>query len=324
MATKKDVVRTVKNRVNNLIFILIIAVVGGVFLSGCVDFTMNSVWKDRDIVIDGNDAEWKDRMVLQENISVGACNDNEYLYLCLSATDKKTKAQLMGLFRQNFHVNFTTQKKYESVFGLGFANDSPMMDESLVNRIRFVRTPMFQLFADEMMKNWIGEILENDYPVALLSDSKGIDVAVKVSMNGRKLTYELKIPLQKNEDHPYAIHTVPGDDVTVSLSTSRIDLYYAQSTPQFPSEEKEVSQGQQQNSGAPHQGTDRKAAVPGNASSSGARQGPGPRAGAGAGPGGPRYQQQQGQSPDPAPLAMEWEPLHYVQLSGKIKLAKNK
>ena len=193
-------------------------------LWGCDKFNIASTWKDREITVDGNDTEWQDRMTQQGAIYLGVSNDAEYLYLCLGATDKKTKAQLMGLFRQNLSIWFDPEGKKRKTFGLRFSNESPMMDESLVSKIKLFKTPMFQLVANEMMSHWEIEVLNNDYPVALLADAPGIDVSAGIAMRGRKLTYELKVPLVKSEKHPYAIGAVPGKIISIGMETSPIDM----------------------------------------------------------------------------------------------------
>lgn len=193
-------------------------------LSGCYGFKLQSFWKGREIVVDGNDTEWQDKMARYQNLSFGICNDEEYIYICLAATDKKTKAQLMGLFRQNFTIWFNADGTLNQQFGLRFSNESPYMDESLVGRIRFIKTPVFQVIANEMMKNFEIEILKNDYPVAMLSDAQGIDVAASVTMNGRKLVYEIKIPLKKTENQAFAIESSAGKLISFGLSTSEVDI----------------------------------------------------------------------------------------------------
>lgn len=196
-----------------------------VLFSGCVAFKIDSAWKNCAIVVDGKDSEWRNTLLSDRNISFGACNDSEYLYLCVSATDKKTKAQLMGLFRQSFYVWFDPAGKQDRAFGLQFTNESPLMDESFVGKIRYIHTEAFQLIAQEMMKNLDVTVLNHGNTVARLSDATGIEVAADVSMNGRKLTYEFKVPLSSEAAHPFAIGTAPGHIIGVGIETSPIDAF---------------------------------------------------------------------------------------------------
>jgi hypothetical protein len=195
-------------------------------LAGCHDFQLSSTWKDRNIVIDGKDTEWQDCMSQEGSVYLGVCNDADYLYLCLSATGKATKAQLMGLFKQSFTVWFDPQGKGRRAFGVRFSNESPFMNEALVNKVQFLKTPEFQIVANEMIHNMEIEVLKNNYPVALLADAKGIDVAAGMSMNGRKLTFEFRVPLKKSGDHPFAIEAMPGKPVSIGVETSPMDMDY--------------------------------------------------------------------------------------------------
>lgn len=194
--------------------------------AGCNEFRLASSWKDRGILVDGKDTEWQDRMMQAGSIYFSVANDDDYLYLCLSTTGKITKAQLMGLFRQSFTVWFDPEGGKRRVFGLRFSNDSPLMNESLVNKIQYIKTPVFEVIADEMINNMDIEVMKNNYPVATLADAKGVDVAAGMSMNGRKLTYELKIPLAVCGEHPFAINAAPGRTIGIGLETSTIDTFF--------------------------------------------------------------------------------------------------
>lgn len=197
-----------------------------VFLSAaCAVLPFESVWKDGAVDIDGKDTEWQSALMTGGNISFGIRNDSEYLYLCVTATDKKTKAQLMGLFRQNFYIWFDPAGKQARGFGLQFINESPLMDEAFVGKIRYIRTEAFQLVAQEMMKNLEVSVLENGSPAAQLSDAAGIEVAAGVSMNGRKLTYEFKVPLSSGTQHPFAVGARPGSLLGIGIETSPVDVF---------------------------------------------------------------------------------------------------
>ena len=142
-------------------------------LSGCVDLTMRSSWKDHEIIVDGKDTDWvPDVMAKEKNVTFGACNDDENLYLCLSVTDKITKAQLMGLFKQDFYVWIDTgigmQERRFRNFGLRFSNDSAFMDEDLLSKTRYLQVQSFQVIADEMMSHLTVQVMQKFYQAATL------------------------------------------------------------------------------------------------------------------------------------------------------------
>jgi hypothetical protein len=197
-------------------------------LAGCLDLTMQSVWKDHDIVFDGKNTEWQKALVKEKNVGFGAFNDDQNLYLCLSVTDKVTKAQMMGLFRQDFYVWIDTRTgtygKRMRDFGLRFSNDSEFMNENMLIKTRHLKVHAFQVIADEMMNHLTIKVVKNFYPVGPLSEAKGIDSGVTVFKDGRQLVYEIKIPLIKSPEHPYAIGVPPGGSVYIGLETSPINV----------------------------------------------------------------------------------------------------
>jgi len=197
-------------------------------LGGCVDFIMQSAWKDHEIVFDGNNTEWQKALVKERNVGFGAFNDDQNLYLCLSVTDKVTKAQMMGLFRQDFYVWIDTRTgtygKRMRNFGLRFSNDSEFMNEDMLIKTRYLKVHAFQVIADEMMNHLNIQVVRNFFPVGPLSAAKGIDSGVTVFKDGRQLVYELKVPLVRNAEHPYAIGAAPGGTVYVGLETSPINV----------------------------------------------------------------------------------------------------
>jgi hypothetical protein len=201
-------------------------VCAGLLLAGCETFTLLSHWRATNIAIDGNDVEWQGSMTQYGNLYIGAANDDRFLYLCLAATEKRTKAQLMGLFKQDFYVWFDPKGGRNRTFGLKFSNDSPLMKESLVNKVNYLRTPVFQIIAEEMMNNLEVEILKDNYPVAMLADAKGIDVATSISLHGRKLIYELKVPLEQSVEHSFAIAAATGTVISIGIATSNVDKGY--------------------------------------------------------------------------------------------------
>ena len=88
-------------------------------VAGCGRSTIESRWRDREITIDGRDAEWQNARVMLEDASVGMglMNDDEYLYLTLSMMDRAIQAQIM---RQGFIVWFDSRGGKKKRFGIRF------------------------------------------------------------------------------------------------------------------------------------------------------------------------------------------------------------
>lgn len=193
------------------------------FLFGCKTYKFDSAWQDNSIKIDGDDSEWLSRMYRIQSSYLGVSNDNEFLYLCFTTTDKKIKTQLMGFYEQYFTVWFDPLGEKNKTFGLRFSNYSPLMREEYALKMDSVKTRDFQVIAREMMKNLKVDIMENEEQVSNITKTKGIDVSIDVSMHGRKLVYEIKIPLKVTEEFQYAINAKNSVPLGLGLETTMID-----------------------------------------------------------------------------------------------------
>ena len=72
------------------------------FLAGCRALTLQSEWPETDIAVDGNMAEWQNRITYlnEQQRAAGFMNDAQYLYTCLITYDK-------SLIRQIRHGGFS-------------------------------------------------------------------------------------------------------------------------------------------------------------------------------------------------------------------------
>ena len=86
---------------NRISWMVLAAACAGVmvFAAGCGLVGIDSVWRDREIVIDGSDpgAEWENarHYFKEEKVTLGLMNDTEYMYLRISTRDRATQAKLM-------------------------------------------------------------------------------------------------------------------------------------------------------------------------------------------------------------------------------------
>ncbi len=85
----------------SLAWVVLAAACAGVmvFAAGCGLVGIDSVWRDREIVIDGSDpgAEWENarHYFKEEKVTLGLMNDADYMYLRISTRDRATQAKLM-------------------------------------------------------------------------------------------------------------------------------------------------------------------------------------------------------------------------------------
>lgn len=69
-----------------------------VFLTGCNEPSLQSKWRDRDIVIDGSDEEWSDCKLYTDKetgTTIGVYNDKDHVYICMATSDQKVIEQFI-------------------------------------------------------------------------------------------------------------------------------------------------------------------------------------------------------------------------------------
>jgi len=90
-------------------------------LVGCSNgkLELNSDWRDREISVDGKNADWLGAMLFfeEDNISVGLLNDENFFYICMIAEDQFIRAQVM---RQGFTLWFDPEGGKKKTFGIKY------------------------------------------------------------------------------------------------------------------------------------------------------------------------------------------------------------
>ncbi len=187
-----------------------------VFVS-CEKYEIKSQWKDRDIVVDGRSVDWLDTLTFVEefNVSLGIANDTDYLYICAVVENPLVRMQVM---RQGLTVWFDPKGGRKKTIGISFPLGFQGMreppaefgEEPDIEKLQ--RT--FPMSLNEL------EILGPDRKEKRRmrkAEAEGIDVALNVSSG--KLVYELKIPLIKSSDRPYAVNVQPGSSFGIGIET---------------------------------------------------------------------------------------------------------
>ena len=193
-------------------------------LNGCSSskLELNSNWRDREITVDGKNADWLGAMLYfeEDNVSVGLLNDEDFFYICMIAEDQFIRAQVM---MQGFTLWFDPNGGKEKIFGIKYplgmqASDLPGImrrDEQSMERPRQApRRPLNDL---EILGPGKDEVKKME-----IKEAKGIDVSIEFSSG--LLVYELKVPLIRSMQHPYAIGAEAGSSVGIGLETSKLEL----------------------------------------------------------------------------------------------------
>ena len=158
-----------------------------------------SVWRTRDIRVDGLDEEWRDLTVpvTGQHFAVGFVNDDEALYFCLVTKERVSATQIdrMGL---------------EFLVG-------PPGGRTLPNGVRF---PVLALKDGRRPGEPEIEVLgpgKRDTRREVLDGRDGLAAAMAV--RGDLLVYELRIPLHAVVPGGFAITADPGQTLGIELRT---------------------------------------------------------------------------------------------------------
>ncbi|MSR81471.1 MAG: hypothetical protein EXS58_00885 [Candidatus Latescibacteria bacterium] len=199
--------------------------------AGCGKLEMDSSWRTREITVDGGDTEWQGVLtyVAKGNTIVSLLNDEEFLYLRLASADRVTQAQVMRL---GFTVWFDVSGGKRRTFGIHFPNGTggggrlfaageEDEEQEFGRAERMEREPKEPPPAIALGQMEIIGPGKSERHQMKDTDAQGIDL--KVVQAESRLVYELKIPLVRDEAHPYGIGAQPGQPFSVAFETSLPD-----------------------------------------------------------------------------------------------------
>jgi len=182
---------------------------------------LNSNWRDREITVDGKNADWLGAMLFfeEDNVSVGLLNDENFFYICMIAEDQFMRTQIM---REGFTLWFDPDGGKEKTFGIKYPVGTQKsglprgMREDEQNLERSRQAPRRPIIELEILGPEKDELKKMTIP-----EAKGIDISIEFSSG--MLVYELKVPLIQSEQHPYAIGAEAGSSVGIGLETSKME-----------------------------------------------------------------------------------------------------
>jgi hypothetical protein len=206
----RSVIHTIRKSEYQYIILLILF-----FGAGCGTIDLKSRWRDRDVIIDGKNTEWRYLTVLDDKeTSVGALNDGNFVYLILITSNRELLNQVR---RRGITIWFDheggTEKKFGVHYPIGFGGFRSTQEGR----------PDGEDQAQDMRKeNSVEELeiygpKEDDRHRMTLAETGGIEARFRTAND--VLVYELKVPLADNGLHPFAIGTKPGTLVGVGVET---------------------------------------------------------------------------------------------------------
>lgn len=207
--------------------ILILTMICTLIANGCGMFDVESIWRDRDVVVDGveTDDEWKDANYFLEdyNATIGLMNDEQYLYIRLSSSDRAIHGQIFGSGLTIWLNEGNKDKIYGIKYPLG------MMGGMSPGHMQHkpAETPSASEYDERMNSmvenaksavNIIGPV-ENTSITVSNAEIETLGMSLQIGYDKGNIFYEIKIPLYRNEQSPYGICTHAVDAVGVGIES---------------------------------------------------------------------------------------------------------
>jgi len=222
--------------------IVLLTSVVGVFAAKKPSIT--SQWRDRELAIDGDSGDWPGPLrPIEENrpLMVAAMNDGQNLYLVLSTSDSAERRQIL---RQGLIVWFDPSGGEKKHFGLKYPVGVPPEERSTRGgggggggyrrgpggggghppSDPGSRDPSGSSSPDQVEPTNRLEVYgpqKDDAHSFVTEMAPGI--TVKTGQADGYLVYELKVPLAKTADSPYAIETKPGAQIGFGIETPKVE-----------------------------------------------------------------------------------------------------
>jgi hypothetical protein len=189
-----------------------------VMLIGCSGSQeLRSGWTNQEFAITGDGNHWQSGTVeiSGPDVAVGVKNDENHLYIGIVTSNRATQLQMLGL---GCTAWFDTEGKKDKTFGIQFpvsgllqgrrfpTRDNPAELQALITsaqRQLVIRGP------------GVGEQRR-----MLVKDAGGIEA--RIGYVDGTMTYELKVPLRKSQEHPNAINADLTKPLFVGLETGDI------------------------------------------------------------------------------------------------------
>ncbi|MGD1043785.1 MAG: hypothetical protein ABR936_00505 [Bacteroidota bacterium] len=186
-----------------------------ILLNGCSSgLKLTSDWQQGEINIDGSDSEWQRGLYYdkESDFVYGVRNDDKYVYIFLKTQNRFTQMQIMG---QGLTVWFDREGGKNQALGVHYpisrqethAGFSPDSNEEKLHTFLDQAFPELEI---------IGPRKED---IQRFSALEAPGIRVKLSRTRETLVYELRVPLKKTSEHPFAIEPISGSRIGIEFET---------------------------------------------------------------------------------------------------------
>jgi hypothetical protein len=210
--TKKMHGRSFKDFPSLLVSISCILVV---MLIGCSSsHELRSGWTDREVAITGDESHWKGATteIVGPDVSVGVKNDGSNLYIGLITSNRATQFQILAL---GCTAWFDAEGGKNKIFGVQFPVSGLLQGRRLPAGDNAAE---FQRLIDAAQRQLVirGPGVGEQHRLSA-QDASGVEA--RLGYIDGTLIYELKVPLRKSNEHPYAINADMTKPLLVGFET---------------------------------------------------------------------------------------------------------
>ncbi len=199
------------------------AVIAAVGIGGCEKVSFDSRWRDREVIVDGHDTEWGGARYLvdKKDVTIGIMKDDQHLYLRLSSPDRATQWKIA---RHGFTVWFDPDGGTGRVLGVSY----PLAAEADRMRMPYNRAadPAITPDPTPAAVDSLAITIPGEKEPRRLSRAEAADTGIEAALgyDGNVLVYELKLPLARTADSPYAVDMAPSGVIGIGFVTAEVDL----------------------------------------------------------------------------------------------------
>ncbi|MCX8010251.1 MAG: hypothetical protein N3A61_03805, partial [Ignavibacteria bacterium] len=190
----------------------------------CGEVELISSWKQQDILIDGSEDDWANKLTVfeKEKFSIGIQNDEKYLYLILVSSDRSLQRRISGMgMTVWFDPSGGDNKKIGIRYPIGFREMRPDFNQGEPQREfdpeRFREQNQRNLTEAEILLD--GASSGERFSV---TDAKAIPIRIGRTLE--KFVYELRVPLTANEEFAHTIWSNKNSPLGIGIETGEINM----------------------------------------------------------------------------------------------------
>lgn len=195
-----------------------------IITTACVEYETKSIRKESEVVIDGKIDDWEGKLEYfdEEGFAIGFQNDEEFLYICLSATDRKKVGRLLST---GITIMFDPEEGTKKAIGIRYPvrqgqNQRDLMDTMGMQEDRAPRAERMKLLLND--QNEFLLVNQEDFPLGSYPIDGSRGFKVKLGLENDYLAYELRIPLIPFMEFEHFVH--PNDDGKLLISINSVEM----------------------------------------------------------------------------------------------------